>query len=131
MKRIPIAICVCLWLVLPCCTAPEPQTESPQSLTLGKVQGEIEVGMSSAAVVEILGSPNMVTTDDQRREVWVYDKVSTEQTNASSSSYGTLLILGGSSGDSASTTVQRTLTIIIKFDEDEKVRDFAYNYTQF
>ena len=45
--------------------------------------------------------------------------------------YGTLIILGGSSSDSASSTRQRTLTIIIKFDEQKKVRDFAYNYTQF
>ena len=48
------------------------------SLSIGKVQKEIKVGMSSADVVGVLGSPNMVTTDDKRREVWVYDKVSTE-----------------------------------------------------
>jgi outer membrane protein assembly factor BamE (lipoprotein component of BamABCDE complex) len=45
------------------------------TLSIGKVQKEIKVGMSSADVVTVLGSPNMVTTDDKRREVWVYDKV--------------------------------------------------------
>ncbi len=132
MKRILFPACVCLCLALiGCSSTSSGGDEAPDQLTLGKVQGEIKVGMSSADVVEILGSPNIVTTDDQRRENWVYDRVSTQRMTASSSSYGTLLILGGSSSDSSSTTTQRTLTIIIKFDEDSKVRDFGYNYTQF
>lgn len=132
MIRIPFPACACLFVALAGCSSGSSNgVESPDRLTLGKVQGEIEVGMSSAEVVEILGSPNMVTTDDQRRESWVYDKVSTQRMSASSSSYGTLLIFGGSSRDSTSTTTQRTLTIVIKFDEDHKVRDFGYNYTQF
>ena len=100
-------------------------------LTVGKVQGEIKVGMPASQVAEILGSPNIVSTDEKRREVWIYDKVSTDRVDASTSIYGTLIILGGSSGQSSSSQRQRTLTIIIKYDEDKKVRDFAYNYTQF
>jgi outer membrane protein assembly factor BamE (lipoprotein component of BamABCDE complex) len=100
-------------------------------LTVGKVQGEIKVGMSAAQVAEILGSPNIVTTDDKRREVWIYDKVSTDRVDTSSSAYGGLIILGASSRDSSSSQRQRTLTIIIKYDEEKKVRDFAYNATQF
>ena len=38
-------------------------------LTVGRVQGEVKVGMSAAQVAELLGSPNIVTTDDKRREV--------------------------------------------------------------
>jgi outer membrane protein assembly factor BamE (lipoprotein component of BamABCDE complex) len=38
-------------------------------MTVGTVQREIKVGMSNAAVAEALGSPNVVTTDEQRREV--------------------------------------------------------------
>ncbi len=100
-------------------------------LTVGKVQGEIKVGMAASQVAEILGSPNIVTTDDKRREVWIYDKVSTDRVDTSSSSFGSLIILGASSRDSASSQRQRTLTIIIKYDEEKKVRDFAYNATQF
>jgi outer membrane protein assembly factor BamE (lipoprotein component of BamABCDE complex) len=125
-------LCTLLCINLAGCTAPEPQTEGPDDrLTLGTVQGEIRLGMSGAEVAEVLGSPNIVTTDEERREVWVYDKVSTERMDASTSSYGTLIIAGGSSRQGTSTTRQRTLTIIIKFDEEKKVRDFAYNYTQF
>ncbi len=108
-----------------------PQDQGADKLTVGKVQGEIKVGMPASDVAAILGSPNIVTTDEERREVWIYDKISTNRTDARSSAYGTLTILGGSSRTSSSSTVQKTLTIIIKFDKENKVRDFAYNYTQF
>jgi outer membrane protein assembly factor BamE (lipoprotein component of BamABCDE complex) len=95
------------------------------------VQGEIKVGMPASQVAELLGSPNIVTTDDKRREVWIYDKVSTDRVDTSSSSFAGIIILGASSRDRSSSQRQRTLTIIIKYDEEKKVRDFAYNYTQF
>ena len=123
---------LCASVLAAACAGPEIQEQAPQDrLTVGKVQGEIKVGMSGASVLEVLGSPNMISTDDQRREVWVYDKVSTERMDANTSSYGTLLIFGASAQRSSSSTQQRTLTIVIKFDQDKKVRDFAYNYTQF
>jgi len=96
-------------------------------ITVGTVQREITVGMSSAAVAEALGSPNIVTTDEQRREVWVYDRIATDV--AASGGSWTLLLLGQSAG--ASSKSQRTLTIVIKFDEAKKVRDFAYHSSRF
>jgi outer membrane protein assembly factor BamE (lipoprotein component of BamABCDE complex) len=98
---------------------------------VGTVQGEIKIGLDAASVAEILGSPNIVTTDEKRREVWIYDKVSTDRVDTARSSYATLIIIGGDNRSSSSSTRQRTLTVIIKFDEDKRVRDFAYNYTQF
>ena len=68
-------------------------------LTVGRVQGEVKVGMSAAQVAELLGSPNIVTTDDKRREVWIYDKVSTDRVDTASSSYAGLIILGANSSD--------------------------------
>jgi hypothetical protein len=119
-----------LALTLPGCATR--QAEIPEDrLTVGKVQGEIKIGLDAASVAQILGSPNIVTTDDKRREVWIYDKVSTDRVDTGSSAYGTLIILGGSTRSSSSSQRQRTLTIIIKYDEDKRVRDFAYNYTQF
>jgi len=117
--------------------------DTGDKLTVGTVQKEIKVGMSSADVVSILGSPNMVTTDSKRREVWVYDKVSTERVYSKSSGGVSVLglIFGGSggalgggnyNGDSgAASSTQRTLTIIIKYDEDGLVRDFAYRQSSF
>lgn len=113
------------------CRHPEPPSEQPDKLTVGKVQGEIKVGMSAAAVAEILGSPNIVTTDEERREHWIYDKVSSESVDTSNAIGGSIIIFGGSSSQRERSRTQRTLTIIIKFDENKLVRDFAYNYSQF
>jgi len=96
-------------------------------MTVGTVQREIRIGMSSASVVEALGSPNVITTDEQRREVWVYDKFATDV--AASGGYWTLFLVGQSAG--AASKSQRTLTIIIKFDENKNVRDFAYHTSRF
>lgn len=113
------------------------------NLSVAKVQREIKIGMSSADVVSALGSPNIVTTDDQRREQWVYDKVATDTVYSSSSGGIGALILGfnehGAIAPStgynqsagAKSTSQRTLTIIIKFDKQAKVRDFAYHNSSF
>lgn len=101
------------------------------NLTVGKVQGEIKEGMPASDVAAILGSPNIVTTDEKRREVWIYDKVSSNRVDTRNSAYGTLILFGASKRQNESTSTQKTLTIIIKFDENKLVRDFAYNYTQF
>jgi outer membrane protein assembly factor BamE (lipoprotein component of BamABCDE complex) len=113
------------------CRHPAPPETSAQNLTVGKVQGEIKVGMSAAEVVEILGSPNIVTTDEKRREHWIYDKVSSERVDTSNSVGGGIIIFGGSSAQRQSSRTQRTLTIIIKYDENKMVRDYSYNYSQF
>lgn len=116
------------------------------ALTVGRVQQEIRVGMSGAEVAAVLGSPNIVTTDEQRREVWIYDKVATETVYSESrGGIGTLvlggwvgsgLVAGGGAGGlagsaGARSTTQRTMTVIIKFDENKRVRDFAYHSSRF
>ena len=53
-------------------------------LTVGTVQKNIRPGMSGAEVAAVLGAPNIVTTDEQRREVWVYDKIASNVTSSAS-----------------------------------------------
>jgi outer membrane protein assembly factor BamE (lipoprotein component of BamABCDE complex) len=103
--------------------------EQGDTLSVAKVQREIEIGMSSTDVVTILGSPNMVTTDDQRRESWVYDKVSTEAMATTSRGFAFFLV--PEDRRAAVSSTQKTLTIVIKFDKDGKVRDYAYHQTKF
>lgn len=117
-------------------------------LTVGTVQREIRVGMPSAEVASVMGSPNVVSTDAERREVWIYDKISTNSVYSRSSGGVWALILGGrevggsgiagglggagyDSASGASSTSQRTLTVIVKFDEDGLVRDFSYHSSSF
>ncbi|ATO21095.1 hypothetical protein BS636_15125 [Acinetobacter sp. LoGeW2-3] len=106
-------------------------SSNEQNLTVGTVQREIHIGMSSADVISVLGSPNIVTTDENRQEVWVYDKISTETAYSKSSVGGSILILGASSSSGARSTTQKTLTVVVKFDNQSKVRDFAYHTSKF
>jgi len=107
------------------------KSDAADRITVGKVQREIRIGMSSAQVIEVLGSPNIVSTDENRREVWVYDKIATDVVYSKNDG-GVWLILGSVGGSSgAASTSQRTLTIVIKFDDDKKVRDFAYHSSSF
>jgi outer membrane protein assembly factor BamE (lipoprotein component of BamABCDE complex) len=117
----------------------EVRDDEGDRLTVGAVQREIKVGMSGAEVAAILGSPNIVTTDEERRESWIYDKISSEV--AYSRSSGTIVgLLFGSSGGGlgagsksagAAASTQKTLTVVIKFDGDGLVRDFAYHTSSF
>lgn len=117
--------------------------ESTDRLTVGTVQREIRVGMPGSEVAQVLGAPNVVTTDENRLEVWVYDKVATETVQSSSSGGVSALVLGGS-GDvaggavggisraaGATSRTQRTLTIVIRMDAAGRVRDFSYRASQF
>ena len=73
----------------------------------------------------------MVTSDEKRRENWVYDKISTETAYSQSAGGVNVLILGVGGRSGAQSTSQRTLTVIVKFDERNLVRDFAYRSSSF
>ncbi len=108
-------------------SAPPPGGAEEERLTLGTVQREIRKGMAASQVAEALGAPNIVTTDEQRREVWIYDRVATERVHELG--YAGLVLLGYSRD--ASAVSQRSLTVIVKFDADRLVRDFAYHAARF
>jgi outer membrane protein assembly factor BamE (lipoprotein component of BamABCDE complex) len=108
-------------------TVSPPPSPGERQLTLGTVQREIKKGMAASEVAEALGAPNIVTTDAERREVWIYDRVATEQVQEHG--YGTLVLVGYSR--QASAVSQRSLTVIVKFDADKLVRDYAYHATRF
>ena len=148
MKKLKLATLLSIIAVLQgCATAASHRDairdDSGSKITVGKVQSEVRVGMSGADVVGVLGSPNIVTTDEERREVWVYDKFSTESIYSTSSGGVSALVLAGnanvlggaapsvSNSSGAASKTQRTLTIIIKFDNAKKVRDFAYHSSSF
>ena len=126
MKKIFLALA--LIVSLGACST---KIDNTERLSIAKVQREIKIGMSSSEVVSILGSPNMVTTDEQRRGTWVYDKVATEASSNRSKSGVWLLLFYSGDTNTTSSTNQRTLTIIIKFDNAGKVRDFAYRTSSF
>jgi len=114
-----------------------------RDFTLGLVQKEIRIGMSQADVAAAVGSPNVLTRDDQGREAWVYDKFATEAQLKSSGfgggggatgTPGTSLLLGVLSGhvrNQKSSSTQRTLTVVIRFDADARVESLRFHATRF
>jgi len=128
---------------LPACSATqhraEVQDDATDRVTVGTVQREIRVGIPSSEVAAILGAPNIVSTDGDRREVWIWDKISSEVSYSRSSGVVAGLVIGssgggagvGSKGAGASRASQRTLTVIVKFDEAGLVRDFSYRTSSF
>jgi outer membrane protein assembly factor BamE (lipoprotein component of BamABCDE complex) len=127
---------LCALLLTGC--AADPHFGGDRDLTVGTVQREIRVGMSGAEVAEALGSPNIVSTDEDRNEVWIYDKISTRSVETESRGATATLrfidYLGpiAASGETRRKgTSQRTLTVIIKFDDERSVRDFAYHTSRF
>lgn len=124
-------------LVLPtsCMTAAEHQrslgSTQEREMTLGVVQKEISVGMSQASVATALGSPNIVTKDDEGRETWVYDKIASEVSYSNSGGGVSILIAGYSSNSGAKSSTQKTLTIVIKYDNKGTVASVAYHTSKF
>jgi len=106
-----------------------------ERLTVGVVQKEIVKGMPSTDVVVALGSPNIVKTNQQGNEVWVYDKFSREQVyQTASGALGYFSGNGGGviSGSAGSSQVSsNTLTVIIKFDKQDNVDTIAYHRSKF
>jgi hypothetical protein len=117
----------------------EVQDDSIDRVTVGTVQSEITVGMPSSSVAAILGAPNIVSTDAERREVWIYDKISTDVSYSRSHGAVAGLLVGsdgggagvGSKSAGAASSSQRTLTIIIKYDDAGFVRDFSSRTSSF
>ena len=124
-------------------------------MTLGVVQSSIREGMPQSEVAVALGSPNIVTTDADGTETWIYDKIATETTESSSKRTqntsvgggvgagiitGVLGVVGGigasqsvGASDSAGATsqTQRTLTVVIKFDAKKLVQSVRYQTSSF
>lgn len=146
MNKLIVLLPVAL-IAVGCQSAPQHRADvqdtSTDRVTVGVVQKDIRIGMPSAEVIAALGSPNVVTTSEDRNEVWVYDKLATDVVHSESSGSVWGIIFGpiGSGGAGAvgsarqsagaSSTSQRTLTIVIRFDAEHRVNDFAYHASRF
>jgi outer membrane protein assembly factor BamE (lipoprotein component of BamABCDE complex) len=131
---------ITLTLALAClfltgCQQTQPKTENIDRLTVGVVQKDIKKGMASTDVIVALGSPNIVKTGPEGKEVWVYDKFS--KTQVYQTSGGTLGYFSGNAGGVTSSEYgsnqvsSSTLTVIIKFDTNSNVETIAYHRSKF
>lgn len=110
-----------------------------REMTLGIVQKDICQGMHQSEVATQLGSPNIVTKDQNGSETWIYDKISAEVSYSQSKGGGvigavwSLIGFGGYYGREAGATAksQKTLTVVIKFDESKQVENLSYHSSKF
>ena len=102
-----------------------------REMTLGIVQKEIRQGMSQGEVATALGSPNIVSKDQDGAQTWIYDKIASE-VSYSQDEGGIWLLLGGYRKDAgAKATSQKTLTVVIKFNDQEQVDKVSYHSSKF
>jgi hypothetical protein len=134
-----------------CISAAQHQKElgstNEREMTVGIVQKEIRTGMSQADVAGALGSPNIVTRDSEGKETWIYDKIASEASYSNSSAGvggqglgagmpGSSLILGMITGNyskeaGATSSTQKTLTVLIKYGKNNLVESFSYHTSKF
>lgn len=95
-----------------------PQSQADR-LTLGTVQSSIREGMTGGEVQEALGAPNIISKNNDGNEVWTYDRVSKEAVSRGFLFWG------------SEESTQRTLTVLITFDNSGRVADFTYHSTEF
>jgi outer membrane protein assembly factor BamE (lipoprotein component of BamABCDE complex) len=115
------------------------QAVERRGISVGAAQRDLHNGMAGAEVAHVLGSPNIVSTDEAGREVWIYDKISTDSVYSQGglsiggvAVFGSGALAGGASGSSgASSRTQRTLTIIVKFDHAGRVWNVSYHSSTF
>jgi hypothetical protein len=113
-------------IVLGGCAAQEPAQKS--SLTYDAVKKNIVKGKTSETeIVQMLGSPNIVTRSSTGDEIWTYSK---QSVNQESGGFGRgLLLFGGSKA--FSTTASNTFDLILTFDRNDVVRDYSVVSSQF
>ena len=122
-------------ILIGCTSAAEHQqalsSTQEQEMTLGVVQKEIRVGMSQADVAIALGSPNIVSKDSDGKEAWIYDKIAREVSYSQDGGGVWFIFTGYGKQAGAASSTQKTLTVVIKFDEKSLVESFTYHASKF
>lgn len=114
------------------CAKPQPVTTRNSELTHGNVQMNLKVGETTQTdVLEIFGAPNITSMDGSGREVWTYQRQATVSQSSSRGGYWTIVLAGGGGSSSGAEQTSRTMTLIIKFDENKVVSDFKSRSSNF
>lgn len=102
-----------------------------REMTVGLVQKEVREGMSQGELAEVLGSPNIVTKDQNGTQTWVYDKIASEVSYSQSQGGIWVLIAGYGKESGARATSQKSLTVVVKFDDKDLVEKVTYHSSKF
>lgn len=104
------------------------QAPQKSNLSFGTIKKSIVKGKTTQAeVVQLLGSPNIVTKNKDNQEVWTYSKQSTD--SESGGFGGGLILFGGNKAFSSQST--NSFDLIITFDDRDVVADYSVVQSQF
>jgi len=127
-----ITMLITLFVVSGCSNAPN---ETTSKLTLGLVQSTVTKGANQTDITKVLGAPNIISKDKQGNETWTYDRISREAQSSSGSGVGFGALFGwvfaGGRSSASSSTSNKSLTVIITFDDNKSVIDYAYQSLEF
>ena len=119
-KRISIILATMLFVG--CANPPQESNK----LTMGIVQSSVTKGANQTEITKALGAPNIISKDKQGRETWTYDRISRESEAKSMTFFG-----AGTGSKSSASTSSKSLTVIITFDDNKSVVDYAYQSLSF
>ena len=131
MKKYILPICAIIFMT-GCSNRPQ---QNSSNLTLGLVQSSVTKGANQTDITKVLGAPNIISKDKQGNETWIYDRISRERKSNSIAGFGfgpigAWMGAGGGSRSSDSSS-SKSLTVIITFDENKNVLDYAYQGLEF
>ncbi|MDK1046385.1 MAG: hypothetical protein QGM45_11975 [Anaerolineales bacterium] len=128
--------------------APEARSVQRDPLSYGNVTSRIEKGVTTQAdLVRLFGGPSISTIDADGTETWVYERTASQSdvTGEGQSTieakrldfyFGLGYFTTGKEKRTATGSSQyrhsiRTLTVIIKFDKDRRVREYSARASRF
>ena len=106
------------FLLLSACSNAPQQTST--NLTLGLVQSSVSKGANQVEITKVLGAPNIISRA----------RKSSSMAGFGFGAIGTWLGAGGGSRAS-DTSSSKSLTVIITFDDNKNVLDYAYQGLEF
>lgn len=100
------------------------ETTESSNLTYGIVKSKIVKGETKQSeILELFGSPNIVTKNKSNKEVWSYNKMSVEKKGGQTS------FLAGERASTSSSS--KSFDLIISFNDDDTVNDYSVVSTKF
>ena len=127
--KIIFTILTIVFFISGCATFPASKEPAEKSnLTIGTIKTKIIKGQTNQAeILQLFGSPNLVTKNRANNEVWNYNKMSFESKVGEDG--GTLILWGGSRA--MSTTTTKSFDLIIEFDSNNVVKDYSVISAQY
>ena len=116
-------------MISSCATFPRESEEAQNSnLTVGMVKTKIIKGETTQAdILQIFGSPNIITKNRNNDEVWNYNRMSFK--SVAGTDGGVIIFWAGSRAMTSATT--KSFDLIIIFDENDVVKDYSVISAQF